>query len=209
MTPLPAVSVIPLRDGPAGLEAFVQHRADTMDFAAGAVVFPGGRLDPGDARTPLSLAAPRLAELTAALAAVSLVGRDDPEGDAATIVAAAVREVEEETGVRLRPDDLVPWDNWITPEAAPKRFDVVFFVVVADEREWANTTTEAVRAEWLGVAAILDGAARGELLLLPPTRVILTELRALGDVAAVLAARPLIAPVFDDRPQPRPRPPRD
>ena len=39
--PVPAVSVIPLRDGPSGLEVFVQHRVPTMDFVPGAVVFPG------------------------------------------------------------------------------------------------------------------------------------------------------------------------
>lgn len=43
--PRSAVSVLPLRDGPAGLEVFVQHRAATMGFAAGMVVFPGGRVD--------------------------------------------------------------------------------------------------------------------------------------------------------------------
>ncbi len=44
----PAVSVIMVRDGDSGLEAFVQHRVTTMDFAAGVVVFPGGRVDPVD-----------------------------------------------------------------------------------------------------------------------------------------------------------------
>ncbi len=43
-----AASVILLRDAPDGLEAFVQHRVDTMDFAAGMVVFPGGRVDSAD-----------------------------------------------------------------------------------------------------------------------------------------------------------------
>ena len=37
-----AASVILLRDADHGLEAFVQHRVNTMDFAAGMVVFPGG-----------------------------------------------------------------------------------------------------------------------------------------------------------------------
>ena len=54
--PRPAVSVIPLRDGPAGPEVFVQHRQPTMDFAAGAVVFPGGRCDPGDVAKGAALA---------------------------------------------------------------------------------------------------------------------------------------------------------
>ncbi|CAM4119988.1 hypothetical protein [Janibacter anophelis] len=58
VVPRPAVSVIPLRDGPDGLEAFVQHRATTMDFAAGVVVFPGGRCDPSDETKGAQLPSP-------------------------------------------------------------------------------------------------------------------------------------------------------
>ena len=42
-----AASVIMVREAANTLEVYVQHRATTMDFAAGAVVFPGGRTDPG------------------------------------------------------------------------------------------------------------------------------------------------------------------
>lgn len=59
VTPRPAVSVIPVRDGPEGLEVFVQHRQSTMDFAAGAVVFPGGRCDPGTRRRERPCPCPR------------------------------------------------------------------------------------------------------------------------------------------------------
>ena len=54
----PAVSVLMLRDGDEGLEVFVQHRVSTMDFAAGVVVFPGGRVDPVDATTAPTIAVP-------------------------------------------------------------------------------------------------------------------------------------------------------
>lgn len=40
-----AVSVIPLRESDMEPELFVQHRVSTMDFAAGMIVFPGGRAD--------------------------------------------------------------------------------------------------------------------------------------------------------------------
>lgn len=43
-----AASVILLRPGAMGVEAFVQHQASTMDFAAGMVVSPGGKTDSGD-----------------------------------------------------------------------------------------------------------------------------------------------------------------
>ncbi|MDN6379327.1 MAG: NUDIX hydrolase, partial [Brevibacterium aurantiacum] len=54
----PAVSVLMIRDGATGLEVFVQHRVSTMDFAAGVVVFPGGRVDPIDEQTAASIEVP-------------------------------------------------------------------------------------------------------------------------------------------------------
>jgi len=48
VTPLPASTVLLLRDGPAGIEVFMVERPTKMDFAAGALVFPGGKVDPGE-----------------------------------------------------------------------------------------------------------------------------------------------------------------
>ena len=42
--------------------------------------------------------------------------------------------------------------------------------------------------------------------MLTPTRVMVEELVALGDVATVVARRPVITGVQDDRPEGRPRP---
>ena len=50
-TPAPtrdAATVVVLRDGARGLELYLVKRARTVDFMAGAHVFPGGRLDPAD-----------------------------------------------------------------------------------------------------------------------------------------------------------------
>ena len=63
----PAVSVLMIRDGATGLEVFVQHRVSTMDFAAGVVVFPGGRVDPIDEQTAAAI------EMPGAIAPVSSV----------------------------------------------------------------------------------------------------------------------------------------
>ena len=149
VTPRVAVSVVPLRDGAAGLEVFVQHRAATMDFAAGAVVFPGGRVDPGDREATGDAAAH--AEAATAWAQTSVT-----DGDVlAALRAAAVRELAEETGLRVDPARLLPWDNWVTPAASPKRFDVSFFVLADEDEVLTNTTTEAVRAGWEPVAEVL------------------------------------------------------
>ena len=207
--PRPAVSVIPLRDGPAGLEVFVQHRATTMDFAAGAVVFPGGRVDPVDHEHPLPYPDEQLAEHVAAWAEVPLVTASGvARRTARVLLAAAVREVAEETGVVLDPERLLPWDNWITPPGYPRRFDVAFFVVDGTGLAFTNLTTEAVRAGWDPVARLLDDADEGRIALMPPTRTILAELAGIATTAGVLARRPVIEAVFDDRPQPRPRPSR-
>ena len=47
--PLPAATVVILRDGREGLEVFMVVRHQEIDFASGALVFPGGKVDPGDA----------------------------------------------------------------------------------------------------------------------------------------------------------------
>ena len=184
--PMPAVSVLPLRDGPEGLEVFVQVRADTMDFAAGAVVFPGGRLDA--AERPVDVPA----EHADAWAATNLP-------DARLLAAAAIREVAEECGVALRADDLLPWDDWVTPPGGRRRFDVAFYLTAArPEQGWRNTTTEAVDAGWRTPGGLLGAADRGEVRLMPPTRALLVELSQLPDVGTALATPRRIAPVLND-----------
>ena len=183
---VPAVSVLPLRDGPSGLEVFVQFRATTMDFAAGAVVFPGGRLDPADRAVCVP---------TTHLTAWAATGLPAP----GLLAAAAIREVAEECGVLLTPDDLVPWDDWVTPPGGRRRFDVAFYLTAARAgQRWRNTTTEALRAQWRGPQQLLDAAAAGRLRLMPPTRALLAELATLTDVATALALRPTIVPVLHD-----------
>ncbi|WP_432559010.1 GNAT family N-acetyltransferase [Granulicoccus sp. GXG6511] len=198
VTPRPAVSVIPLRDGADGLEVFAQHRVATMDFAAGAVVFPGGRVDEEDYATTLKPPT----DHQEAWAQTFL-----PSANA--LVAAAIREVAEECGVVLDPVALVPWDNWVTPPGGRRRFDVAFFVTAvgaADSERWGNTTTEAVRSVWEPVAGLLAAETTGTIRLMTPTKALLTELAEFATSTDVLAHSPLITAVLNDE-SPRPRPP--
>lgn len=155
--PFPAATVVLLRQGEAGLEALLTHRPSTMAFAPDMHVFPGGRVDPGDA--DLSLIARSV--ISPAEAAVALGGDLAPEAAFATFTAA-IRECFEEVGVlladlgrdgseveaarttllrggatfaaiaddldlRLRTDLLVPLSRWVTPRTLPRRFDARFF----------------------------------------------------------------------------------
>src|SRR6266849_4150844 len=80
----PAATVVLHRPGPDGLEVFWVRRGEQLRFAGGFYAFPGGRVDVADAALPLAHAE-RL-----------------PAAEAACIAAAA-RELFEETGVLVAP----------------------------------------------------------------------------------------------------------
>src|SRR5258708_35160775 len=81
----PAATIVLLRDGRDGLEVFMVVRHHAIDFASGALVFPGGRVDEND----FALASDK------ALC-------PDPDGigtEAMAFRLAAIRETFEECGV--------------------------------------------------------------------------------------------------------------
>lgn len=184
----------------SGLEVFVQHRVSTMDFAAGMVVFPGGRVDNVDS-TGWDFADDVVERHAAAWHRSSIaVEPASARHNAGRVLAAAQREVSEEAGLKLDAGTLRPWANWVTPEDQPKRFDTYFYVACPSAgAEPQHQTTEASSSLWMPVRGILDAEAAGTLKLMPPTLVLLDELLALGTVEAVLAEERDIFPV---RPEP-------
>ncbi|MFJ4264439.1 NUDIX hydrolase [Paenarthrobacter nicotinovorans] len=195
-----AASVILLRDTPSGLEVFVQHRVSTMDFAAGMVVFPGGRVDAAD-QAGWDYPAELLHSHAAAWGQSSI--SSDPaqaQKAAGTVLAAAIREVQEEAGLAMEAAALRPWANWITPVDMPKRFDTYFYLAKpAPEAQPRHQTTEAWQSLWMPVSGILASEAEGRLKLMPPTYYLLKELAAFDSVDAVWSAEhpviPVLAPV--------------
>lgn len=186
VTPRLAATVLLLRPAASGFEVYLLRRRSSMAFASGMYVFPGGSVDSAD--------------YAGALAGDWAVRLGQPEETAAAVVRAAVREVAEETGVRVSPAELRPWGRWITPEFEPRRYDTYFFVAALPEGAAAdNVSTEADRAEWLTPAEALARVESGEILMLPPTVLTLEEVGAFDRVEAVLAAadsRDVAAPVL-------------
>jgi 8-oxo-dGTP pyrophosphatase MutT (NUDIX family) len=205
-----AATVILLRDGADGIEAWLLTRVAAMAFAGGMTVFPGGRVDPADASLPVTDAE-----------VVRVATRFECTAEfARALVGAAARETFEETGVLLtvpsadlsgaRADvergfvsfgDLLrangltidaaalhPWSRWVTPEGEVRRYDTRFFVaeLPADQRA-QDVTTESTEARWVRVAAALEHAQRGEFKLLTPTMTTLAALADHGSVADVIA----------------------
>ncbi|MDT4925442.1 MAG: hypothetical protein QOG01_3155 [Pseudonocardiales bacterium] len=205
-----AATVVLLRDGTDGVEAWLLTRVTQMAFAAGMTVFPGGRVDDADADLPLQ-------GDVSALAARSGCS----ESTARALVGAGVRETFEETGVLLtvpladlsgaREDvelgrvsfgellranglaidagSLHPWSRWVTPAGEVRRYDTRFFVgALPDGAEAQDVTSESSAASWIPVGAALEQAQRGERKMLPPTLTTLASLVSFGTVSEALAS---------------------
>jgi 8-oxo-dGTP pyrophosphatase MutT (NUDIX family) len=159
--PHPAATVMLLRDGPGGMEVFMIVRHEKSDVHAGALVFPGGRVDPEDYELAIDsqrcsahgdVSAPMAALRVAAVretfeeCGVLLARR---RGEESLVGADCLRDIEaahrdalmrgERTFGRvlaaedlvLATDTLVYFANWITPERSTKRFDTHFFLAAA------------------------------------------------------------------------------
>jgi 8-oxo-dGTP pyrophosphatase MutT (NUDIX family) len=175
-----AATVMLVRDGAAGPEVYVQRRVPSMAFAPSTVVFPGGGVDPADHALPAST--PGLAAVAAAMGVTADV--------AAPFAAAAVREVEEECGVRLSVADLRGRAHWVTPAFEPRRYDtwILAAAMPADQRA-RGTTTESDLSGWVRPGDLLARHAAGEVRMLPPTVVSLEQLEGFADAASFLADR--------------------
>ena len=163
---IPAATVVPLRDGPDGLETVMLRRDTGLSFAGGMWVWPGGRIEDGD----------------------GAVGGDDPLADltAAARVAAA-RETQEEAGLEVSPDTMV-WFAHFTPPVGPQRRYATFFfaVRVGDDVEVVPDGHEVHEHRWFTPAAALDACRRGEIGLTPPTWIVLEWLATFASVDEAL-----------------------
>jgi 8-oxo-dGTP pyrophosphatase MutT (NUDIX family) len=157
--PRPAATVILLRGGSDSLEVLLVQRTPAARFMGGAWVFPGGAVDRGE-------------------------GSGDP-----ALRAAALRELEEEAGIRLTgPDELVPFARWITPPEVRIRFDTWFYLAASPlEARPQVDGSEVIEARWYQPADALEAAARDELLLVFPTIKQLEQIGGFGSAAALLA----------------------
>ena len=192
--PRPAATVMLVRDGSDGPEVYVQRRVSTMAFAASMVVFPGGRVDPADA--DLDPASPGVAEVAARVGVSA--------AQAAPYVAAAVREVEEECGVRVAPADLRVRGHWVTPAFEPRRYDTwILAARMPADQEAGETSGESDGGGWARPAGLLRRAGAGEIRMMPPQVWALEALAGFADVDTFLADRPRVArvlPVIEQEP---------
>jgi 8-oxo-dGTP pyrophosphatase MutT (NUDIX family) len=180
---IPAATLIVVRDAVSGpSELLMVERAKGMAFAAGALVFPGGRIDEADRRL-----ADQLGTDGAVVAAIRETIEETavpvglaPVPDSGTAQALQRQLVEEQdfaavlsaAGLSLDASALTPFARWVPKFHAVRRFDTLFFIAAAPAGDWQPQVIagECAGASWLTAAEVLERDRRGEARLIFPTR---------------------------------------
>jgi 8-oxo-dGTP pyrophosphatase MutT (NUDIX family) len=177
----PAATVVLLRDGPDGVEVWLQQRSAALAFAAGMHAFPGGRVDEGEVTS----------SVVHDVSQEQSVWGDSSAETVRAHLAAAVRETFEESGVELDAATLIPWARWVTPSGESRRYDARFYLARCPAGQSPQPLTGEVAAgQWFVVRAAVDAFATGVLPMWPPTISTLASLTPFDDVATALAAAP-------------------
>lgn len=220
-TPAPApklaATILLVRDGASGLEVFMVQRHHQIDFATGAMVFPGGKIEASDSDPRLRARCTGADALDAETLSVRvgairetfeecgvLLAR--PRGGSELVGADRLRTIEARFRDRLNADEiglvdvvlaedlelacdlLVPYAHWVTPEMVPKRFDTYFFLVAAPPDQIAlHDGGESVDSVWTTAQYALAEAEAGRRTIIFPTLMNLNLLGLSSDVDDSLA----------------------
>ena len=198
---IPAATLVVVRERSNGPpELLMVERAEGMAFAAGALVFPGGRIDEADRK----LAADLELEDGAAVAAI----RETIEETAIPVGLApvpdrrnALRLQQELTaekdfadllnaaGLSLCFAELTPFARWVPKFHAVRRFDTLFFVARCPPGDWQPQVIqgECAGACWISAVDALEREQSGEARLIFPTRRNLERLAQHASFDAMLA----------------------
>ena len=200
--PIPAATLVLMREAGGGPpELLMTERTGRMAFAAGALVFPGGRIDADDHATAetysVADAAARIAAIRETIEETGLAPGIVPAPDAAA--AQALREeiladrpfagLLAEKGLALDLEALTPFARWCPNFRETRRFDTFFFLAEAPANgpEPAVSEAEAVRAFWATAAEILAEVDAGHAHVIFPTRRNLERLACFASIAEAYA----------------------
>ncbi|HEX8485585.1 NUDIX hydrolase [Sphingomonas sp.] len=206
MSAIPAATLVLFRDiGSAPPELLMVERAKAMAFAAGALVFPGGRIDPGD-HALATILAPADAHADAAARIAAIRETIEEAGIAVGVVPAptpqTVTTIRAElhagtsfatllatTETTLDLTALVPFARWLPAHAHARIFDTMFYLarLPAGAAPATVDATENVRLRWSTAAQVLADADAGRATIIFPTRRNLERLARFADFDSAVA----------------------
>lgn len=220
-TAIPAATLVIFRERSGGPpELLMVERAKAMVFAGGAMVFPGGRIDPGDVALAATLAG-EAEDVAARIAAVRETVEEAglPIGVAPLPDANALAELRRAllagepfaaalaaAGTRLALEALVPFARWRPAHKHMRIFDTRFYLARLPDGAPEPTVdaTENTRLAWMTAADVLAAADAGRLQIIFPTRRNLERLARFAsfeEAAADAAAYPVrvVTPWAEER----------
>lgn len=212
-SPLASATILLLRDGAHGIEVFMVKRHHQIDFASGALVFPGGKVDPHDRDPALrnhADGAEKLDDLHLSLTACAIregfeesgiiLARKPGTGDYIDAAASAklapwrprlnasevgLVEFLSKENLRLACDALVPFAHWVTPTFMPKRFDTYFYLAATPPGQLGqHDGSESVDSVWVNPIEAI-GDKRWTIIF--PTKMNLLRLGKAKTVAEAIA----------------------
>ena len=224
----PAATVVIFRNDPAGgaPQLLMVERSATMNFAGGAAVFPGGRVDDADRDLAATLAAPdadeeTLGDLAGRIAAVretieetGLVVGIDRAVDHAEALAARAYLVEqgalgpvlERHGWGLSLDSLTYFARWRPKHRHMRVYDTRFYLadLGTGAVDLLVDATENTHLFWASAAEALQLADSGKIMVIFPTRRNLERLAqfaSFDEACAQAAAIPaqMVTPFMEQR----------
>lgn len=158
--PIPAATVVLLRDGESGVEVLMLRKNAKIDFG-GMWVFPGGCIEEED------------------------YGSNRDINIAAQVAAA--RETREEAGLEADPESFIWFAHWTPPPITRRRFSTWFFAARAIDHETIRIDGDEIHDHcWVNPGDALARHQKQEFDLVPPTWVTLYYLSRYKSLKALL-----------------------
>jgi 8-oxo-dGTP pyrophosphatase MutT (NUDIX family) len=197
---IPAATLIVVREIPGKLpELLMVERAQGMAFAAGALVFPGGRIDEGDRglANELGIDAAAIAAVRETLEETAVPAAITPAPTYAQAIdlqrsLVADRPFAEllgTAGLQIDRESLTPFARWVPKFHAVRRFDTLFFIARCPPGDWQPRVVEreCAGAGWMAAADVLERERDGQARLIFPTRRTLERLAQHSSYDAIRA----------------------
>jgi 8-oxo-dGTP pyrophosphatase MutT (NUDIX family) len=212
---IPASTVLVIRDGADDLEVFMVVRHHQIDFASGALVFPGGKVDESDLNPEIRRYIISETEISDEELSYKIAGIRECYEEADLLFAYEQNEKEIISSERLKQlanwreefnnkkgsmfdfavkenitfnlDNLIPFAHWITPKMMPKRFDTYFYLAEAPKDHIGkHDGKESVDSVWISPKQALDDCLAEKRTIIFPTKMNLEKLSKFNTVKEAL-----------------------
>ena len=212
---IPASTVLVIRDGIDDIEVFMVVRHHQIDFASGALVFPGGKVDENDLNPKLRKYTISSNEINDQELSYRIAGIRECYEEADVLFAYEENDSEiisnerlaklikwrekfinkegsmydfaVEENIKFNLDNLIPFAHWITPKMMPKRFDTYFYLAEAPKDHIGkHDGKESIDSIWISPKQALEDCIAEKRTIIFPTRMNLEKLSKFRTVSEAL-----------------------